>query len=89
LAQSLLLIGDGSLEERLRDARGNVARWARSSAPPAELVTEMYWTALSRSPTPSELQILEPYVADSTNREESLRDLLWSLINSKEFLFRH
>jgi len=89
LAQSLLLIGDASLEQRLNVAGGNAARWARSELSGEELVDEMYWATLSRSPTAEEVASIAPIIDQSNDRLASVSDLLWSLINCKEFLFRH
>ena len=54
------------------------------------LVDDLYLRILSRYPADEEKKTAEAYVA-STNRTpaESVCDLVWSLINTKEFVCRH
>ena len=36
-----------------------------------------------------ELKKLTPLLAPGTNQEQSLLDIFWALLNSREFLFNH
>jgi len=57
---------------------------------PREIATGMYLGILSRFPTEDELKIVEGYFQSSkAGRREAAVDLVWSLINSAEFLYRH
>jgi hypothetical protein len=57
---------------------------------PREIATGMYLGILSRFPTEGELKIVEAYFQSSKlARREAAVDLVWSLINSAEFLYRH
>jgi len=57
---------------------------------PREIATGMYLGILSRFPTEDELKIVEGYFQSSKlSRREAAVDLVWSLINSAEFLYRH
>jgi hypothetical protein len=46
---------------------------------------------LSRYPTPEELQVVNKYsqAGGSGNGRAATVDLIWSLMNSAEFLYRH
>jgi len=69
-----------SLLRSLRDLRGS----------PAGAITEIYVAVLSRYPTPAELQTVGTYAGPATAQpRETLVDLVWALINSDEFLYRH
>jgi hypothetical protein len=50
-------------------------------------VDELYLSALSRLPSDEERQASRELLAESTNAGEFYQDLLWALINSKQFLF--
>lgn len=51
---------------------------------------KIYLTVLSRYPTDREKEIAIDYMSNSgVDRREAAVDLVWALINSKEFLFRH
>jgi hypothetical protein len=54
------------------------------------VLEELYLRILSRYPTDEEKRIALDYVASSKRRPfESFCDLVWALINSKEFLLKH
>ena len=55
-----------------------------------EMATGVYLGVLSRFPTGEELKVVEDYSSPgSANSREVGTDLVWALINSPEFLFRH
>jgi hypothetical protein len=51
-----------------------------------DAVSELYLLVLSREPTDKERQIVADYIAEVGNRNEAFEDLMWSLLNSSEFL---
>ncbi|MEW6744662.1 MAG: DUF1553 domain-containing protein [Planctomycetota bacterium] len=57
---------------------------------PRQAVTRLYLLILSRYPTADELRAVQSYLesGEATRRECAL-DLVWALINSPEFLYRH
>ena len=90
LKQAFTLIGDQGLNEMLSDSAGRLSQLAKSDRPAEEIIAELYWSALSRAPTPDELAAAESALTSvGDNREGALQDLAWAILNSKEFLFRH
>ena len=89
LKQALVLIGDEDFSERLTKPGNRLDSLAKSELSPAEIVQELYWTALSRPPNADELQFAESALSGADDRFAALQDLTWALLNSKEFLFRH
>jgi len=53
------------------------------------IIEEITWSALARPPTDEERSAMLDYVASSPDRGAALEDVLWGVVNSKEFLFRH
>lgn len=53
------------------------------------LVREAYLRTVSRPPTKEELNIGRKYLADSPSPTGGMRDLLWALLNTKEFIVNH
>ncbi len=51
-----------------------------------DAISELYLLALAREPSEKELAICEKYIAQVNDRSEAFEDLLWSLLNSSEFL---
>ncbi|MEI6890619.1 MAG: DUF1553 domain-containing protein [Pontiella sp.] len=55
-----------------------------------EAIEGMYLTVLSRYPTAQETKIAMAYVRDSgLKRYEASVDMVWALLNSQEFIFKH
>ena len=61
---------------------------AASPIPIPEKITELYWSALSRAPTETEVSKLARYLREEGGGSEPFKDVIWALLNSKEFLFR-
>ena len=55
----------------------------------SEAVADAYLRTFSRYPSAEELKTGEQYVAESEDKVAGLRDLMWALINSKEFVVNH
>jgi hypothetical protein len=53
-----------------------------------EIVAALYERVLARKPTAREKEVCARYIAKVGNREEALEDVLWSLVNSTEFLIK-
>jgi len=51
-----------------------------------DAINELYVMILSREPSDREMKITTEYLAEVGNREEAFEDLMWSLLNSSEFL---
>ena len=72
--------GGWRLKNLVRGAKGNRQKLADS----------LYLTILSRTPTESEQQAVVYYFkTNGISSNQAAIDLAWTLINSKEFLYRH
>jgi hypothetical protein len=89
LSQALQLIGGATVNGKLRDDNGRMARLAKSGKSPEQVTRELYAVALSREPNPTELAAAVKHLSASKEPRLAIEDLGWVLINSKEFLFRH
>lgn len=101
LAQSLHMINASDIRGKLANGSGRAEKLARDKRPNDEKIRDMYLVAFARAPRPEELKAALDYLAEprlnsagqpvDTNKatRENFQDLLWALINSKEFLFNH
>ncbi len=89
LGQVLLLSNSSEIENKIGDGNGLVARLLKEKRPPEEIVDTLYLAAFSRFPTGDERAKMHKYVASSPDPKVALEDVLWTLLNSKEFVFNH
>jgi hypothetical protein len=54
-----------------------------------DLVREAYLRTVSRAPTDDELAKSLAYLGESTSLQAGLRDIVWALLNTKEFIVNH
>ena len=87
IARALHLINGDTIQARLRG--GIIDRLVAANASDRETIGELYLRALSRSPAANEEVTWTRMLAGSTNRREAIEDLLWTLLNSREFAFNH
>ncbi len=89
LAQALQLLNGPAVQRRLADDRNRLRRLIRAGADDPAIVEECYLAALCRPPTAAESRTASGYVSAHPDRVKALEDVLWAVINSKEFLFQH
>ena len=56
---------------------------------PEEIIKAAYLRSLSRLPTDAEMETSKKFLTQSEDRLSGARDLLWALINTKEFIVNH
>jgi mono/diheme cytochrome c family protein len=93
IVQALHLMNSRLLQEKLGSAAGRVHSLAAGQLPPEGIVAELYLACYARQPTAEELQIATaPFAAEGAAngaRQAATEDVLWSLLNSAEFVFNH
>jgi hypothetical protein len=89
LAQSLHLLNSKGVQEKLTDGAGRAAALAKDGPPPEARVRGLFLSAYGRPATGEETQKALAYVSARQGGAAAWEDLIWVLINSKEFLFNH
>jgi hypothetical protein len=87
LAQAMHLLNGDYLNKKIADPNGRVERLITAKTPVPQAVEELYLAAWGRRPTADEQKKAEGWVRSAPNVREGLQDLLWVLVNSREFLF--
>jgi hypothetical protein len=52
-------------------------------------IEEVFLCTLSRSPNQSEQQACLKYFKEADSAEKGLQGIMWSLVNTREFLLQH
>ena len=86
LAQALHTLNGDLLANKIGEAGGRLAKLLAENKPFEENVAELYLAAWSRRPTAEELSVCKSFLDQSPNPQTFYEDLLWTLINSKQFL---
>jgi hypothetical protein len=89
LSQVLLLANSDEVENKLRGADGRLSKLIKEKKATKEIVEELYLSAYARRPTKAEMEKIDAYVGKQTDRQQALEDVLWAILNSKEFMFNH
>lgn len=89
LAQCLHLLNSKDLQQKIASDSGRAARLAADSRPLEERLEELYLWAFARPPEAEEVEIARAYLEQVESPRRGFEDLVWALINTKEFLFNH
>jgi hypothetical protein len=88
LAQALHLLNSDEIQNKLARPGGRAEQIAADKRPDAEKVDELFLWAFSRKPSDGQRELaLEHISKNATNKKAAYENILWALINSKEFTF--
>jgi len=88
MVQALHLMNAEAIQTKLANETSIVARLAAEEIPLEEGIEHLYLTAYGRAPTTDELQdLLRIASVPEMNRRLFFQDLLWSMINTPEFVY--
>ena len=89
LAQALHTLNGDILASKLSDKNGQIAKLLATKPSVEEITRQLYLIALCRPPGDNEVAACAEIRKEFGSDQEFAEDLLWSLINSKQFLFVH
>ncbi len=89
LSQSLFIMNNRFIETKATSSKGYAADLAAAEREDGEQVGELFLTAFCRPPTPQELSDALAYLASEPDRKKAYGNLLWALMNTKEFIYIH
>ncbi|MBI1313921.1 DUF1553 domain-containing protein [bacterium] len=88
ISQALHLLNSPEIAEKIAHRHGRARTLAATDLPAESMIEQLYLTTLSRFPTQAERQLMQQAFA-SGDRAAAAEDILWALMNSKEFVFNH
>jgi flagellar biosynthesis GTPase FlhF len=87
LPQTLFLMTDQTLQGKIQ--RGRLEKLIKDRKSNEDIVEELFLATLSRLPSSAEKQAALDHVSGKRDRNAGLTDVVWALINTREFVLNH
>src|SRR6516165_10197383 len=88
LAQALHLLNSDEIQGKLARPGGRAERLAKDTRPETDKVDELFLWAFARPPSPEQRQIALAHIAKhDKDKKIAYENILWALLNTKEFVF--
>src|SRR5262245_16115630 len=87
--QIMHFVSGDTINQKIRAENSLIERLIKSGKSSREIIEELYLRTLSRFPKKEEAQLAQQGIGQAPSPREGYEDLLWALLNSKEFLFNH
>lgn len=90
ISQALHLLNSPQINEKIAGRGGVARRLAESTMTVDQVTDEIYLGTLSRFPTAAERSLTrEAWGAAGDSRRQAVEDILWAVLNTKEFLYNN
>jgi hypothetical protein len=89
VVQALYLANHPTIQAKIAAPDGRVAKVAKAQPEPKQAIGELFLWTVSRPPTESELKACLSYLKASPTYQRGLEDVMWSLLNTREFQLNH
>jgi len=88
IAQALHLVNSPEIHHKIHSHQGRAKELADSAMSPEQVIDELFLTTFCRFPNEDEIQLsLEAFHRPGQSRQIAVEDILWMLLNSKEFIY--
>jgi hypothetical protein len=88
LAQALHLLNSDEIQGKLSRGGGRAEVMAKDPRPEADKVDELFLWAFARKPTDAQREAALSHIAKyAANKKVAYENILWALLNTKEFIF--
>lgn len=89
LPQTLYRMTDPGIQGKLLAPAGRLTQLLKSKKSDAEIFEELFLATMNRLPNAREKGAFEQHRADEPNRATAFVNVLWALINTREFILNH
>jgi hypothetical protein len=88
LSQSLMLLNSSEVQAKLSSPSSRALQLANDPRKDAAKVEELFWAAFGRAPSEREAASALAHIAKHAgNKRGAFEDIIWALVNAKEFQF--
>ena len=89
IGQALHFLNGDGLNKKIADPTGRIETMLKAKKTNEQIVEDLYLATLSRLPNQDEVDRAKRFIREAGNPRDGLQDLLWVLLNSREFVFNH
>jgi hypothetical protein len=88
LAQALHLLNSDEIQNKLARAGGRAEQMVKDPRPDVEKVDELFLWAFAHKPTAEQREVALAHITKyAANKKAAYENILWALLNTKEFVF--
>jgi hypothetical protein len=87
--QALEMMIGPTVTAKLRDPNNRLAGLLVRKLPDADILNELYRVALARAPAEGATKAFLAHVAKAPDKRKAWEDVLWTILRSQEFIYRH
>jgi len=88
LSQSLMLLNSNEVQVKLSSPGSRAEQLFQDPRPDAQKIDDLFWAAFSRAPSERETaRALEHLAKHAAGKRSAFEDIIWALVNAKEFQF--
>jgi hypothetical protein len=88
LSQALHLLNGSTVNTKIKQGK-LIERLVAEEKTHDQILNEIYQRCFSRLPTEKERTAIQQEISTQENKTQALEDILWALLNSREFVFNH
>jgi len=88
LSQSLMLLNSNEVQVKLSSPGSRAEQLFQDPRPDAQKIDDLFWAAFSRAPSERETaRALEHLAKHGASKRSAFEDIIWAVVNAKEFQF--
>ncbi len=89
MGQAFQLISGPLLNTLIGRENNRIDSLIKAGKTDEQIINELFWTATSRAPTKEELASTLAHLKENPDRRKGIEDVVWALLNAKEFVLRY
>lgn len=89
ILQAMSLANHPRLWAKVADANGRVSGIIKKTTDENARIDELFLATVSRTPSDAERQACVKYLKEADSTEKGLQGVMWTLLNTREFLLQH
>jgi len=89
IVQALHLMNSEEIMSKIHDRQGTARKLAGARRMPREIIDELYLSTLARYPNEQERALMLRFFTNAGDQQTAVEDVLWALLNTREFVYNH